>query len=337
MHSMINSSFSNNDTSNEPNGGSDFRATPADIAIAVSIIDGISILFGATVNLVVIRTIVSHHRALKIMDLFILNLCLSGLVSSVFYQPLVITRLLARNELNRSHTKVLKIASFTCLLGDCAALFLITFDKYLGIRFPFRYHIFFSKRKVIAIISCVWVTAIAIGLTFGLSDQASRIAGILYGVLLVLLFVTTAILQLASFFIAKRHERRIQQMEEAVNHNDIRMSKPGTDNTPRANEVNNEEVQSGSTNNPRPPQWFTSKAARTITLLTMVFIISWLPQIVLNVYFMITLDRTTFHSLIYLFVSVQQLHVCINPFIYVFRTKCIRKKFFGPRNETEDI
>ena len=336
IYSNFNVSF-HNDTPIDHKRGFEFIKIPAVIAIVVSIIDGVLILFGATINLAVIVTIVSHHRALKTMDLFILNLCLSDFVSSIFYQPLVITRLLARSAQSGIHTGVFKMASFTCLLADCAALFLVTFDKYLGIRFPFRYHThFMSKQKVVAIITCAWVIATAIGLTFALYDQGAMIAGILYGVLLVLMFIITAVLQIASFFIAKRHERRIQQMAKVVaNCNSTRESKR-TDETPSSADIELE-VAKSSINNTKPVHPLTSKAARTTTLLTMVFIMSWLPQIVLNVYFMITFDAKTFFRFIYLFVAFQQLHVCINPFIYVFRTECIRNKFFGTRNGDSSV
>jgi hypothetical protein len=334
MYSNYNVSF-HNDTSIEHETGLEFITTPAVIAIVVSIIDGLLILFGATINIAIIITIVSHHRELKTMDLFILNLCLSDFVSSIFYQPLVITRLLARSAQSGIHTGVFKMASFTCLLADCAALFLVTFDKYLGIRFPFRYHTYFRKQNVVAIITCAWVIATAIGLTFALCDQAAKIAGILYGLLLLIMFIITPVLQVASFFVAKRHERRIQRMGKVVaNCKCTRKPKP-TDEIPSTDDISSE-IAHSSINNSKPVHPFTSKAARTITLLTVVFITSWSPQIVLNVYFMITSDGKTFFRFIYLFVAFQQLHVCINPFIYVFRTQCIRNKFFGTRNEIGD-
>ena len=61
------------------------------------------------------------------MYLFILNLCLSDFVSSIFYQPSDITRLLTRSEQSGSHSGVL--ASFAWLLADCAALFLVTWHS----------------------------------------------------------------------------------------------------------------------------------------------------------------------------------------------------------------
>lgn len=315
-----------NDTSTEHDRGYDFIIIPTAIAIAVSIIDGVLILFGATINLAVIITVISHHRSLKIMDLFILNLCLSDFASSIFYQPLIIIRLLARNELSHFLAGVFKMATFTCLLADCAAIFLITFDKYLGIRFPFRYHAYFSRQKVVVIIACAWVIATAIGLTFAMCNEAAKTTGIIYGILIIIMFVTTAAFQIASFFIAKRHERRIQEIGNVVaNHNGTTTSQ-GTDEVSSSEEVI--QMDQRSVDNSKPEHPFTSKAARTITLLTMVFVTSWLPQIILNVYFMITFDKKTFFSLIYLFVAFQQFHVCINPFIYVFRTQCIRDKFF---------
>ncbi len=318
MHSDFNVS-SHNDTSIEHEIGFPFIQTPAAIAIAVSILDGVMILFGGTINLAVIVTIVSHYHTLKTMDMFILNLCLSDFASSIFYQPLIITRLLARSKLSSLHNGFLKMATFTCLLADCAALFLVTFDKYLSIRFPLRYYAYVSKQKVVVIITCAWIIATAIGLIFALCDQVALIAGILYAVLIIIMFIITTGMQVASFFIAKRHEQRIQKIRTVV------------DNT-RSEEIKPETTQF-SVNNSKPANPFSSKAARTVTLLTMVFIMSWLPQIVLNVYFMITFDTKTFFGLIYLFVAFQQLHVCINPFIYVFRTQYIRNKFFGARNE----
>jgi HAMP domain-containing protein len=311
-----------------------FIQTQADFAIAVSTIDGVAILFGAAINLAVIITIVKNHQKLKNMDLFVLNLCISDFTSSILYQPLIITRLLARSKLSKFHNSLFKMATFTCLLTDCAALFLVTFDKYLGIRYPLKYRTNLTKRKVVVTITCAWVVAASVGLTFALNENSAMIAGILYALLILLMFITTTALQIASFFIAKRHERRIREMGTvAGNYNNS--GKPETTVNIGANEERRPEATVFSVNNPVRP--FTSKAAKTITLLSTVFIISWLPQIVLNMYFTLTFDWETFFRLIYIFVAFQQLHVCINPFIYVFRTQCIRSRFFGKRNEIGEL
>ena len=318
---------------NTHNSEDDFIKTPAVIATAVSITDAVLIIFGAPINLVVMITIARHYHKLKVMDLFILNLCLSDFISSIFYQPLVITRLLADSKLNNMHTRVLKMASFTCLLADCAALFLVTFDKYLGIRFPYRYHMYMNKQKVVAITISTWIMAITIGLTFAIGESG-MIAGILYSLLLVIMFIITTSFQIASFIIAKRHQRRIHQMETGVvKYNSTEKRKERNDENSTGEQIELPQIVKSTTKTHTPIRPLASKAARTITLLTTVFIMSWFPQIVLNVYFMITFDRKTFFSLIFLLVTFQQVHVCINPFIYVFRTKSIRSKFFGGRNE----
>ena len=211
VYSDSNFSFINNTHKSED----DFIKVPVVIATAVSVTDAVLIIFGAPTNFVVIITIASQHRKLKVMDLVILNLCLSDFISSIFYQPLVITRLLADSKLNDMHTRVFKMATFTCLLANCAALFLVTFDKYLGIRFPYRYRMYTNKQKVVVIIISAWVMATTIGLTFA-SSESGRIAGILYGLLLVIMFIITTSFQIASFIIAKRHQRRLHKMENVA-------------------------------------------------------------------------------------------------------------------------
>ena len=312
----------------------DFIKIPAATAIAVSITDAVLILFGATINLAVIITIASHHRKLKVMDLFVLNLCLSDFISSTLYQPLIITRLLADSKLRGVHDGVFKMATFTCLLADCAALFLVTLDKYFGIRFPYRYQMYMNKQKAVVIIICSWVTATAVGLSSAVISNAGTIIGILYGMLLIIMFIITASFQIASFLIAQRHQRRIRQVENAVvTYNSTARGKKRADEVSSSEHIELPETAQSSIEKPKRVNPLASKAARTITLLTTVFIMSWFPQIVLNVYFMITFDQKTFFSLIYLFIAFQQVHVCINPFIYVFRTSCIRNKFFGRTND----
>ena len=335
-HSNPNVSLRNN-TSEQTGTGYDFIQTPADIGIAVSIIDGASILFGAAINLAVIVVILRNHRKLKTMDLFVLNLCISDFISSIFYQPQIIIRLLARSEQGKLQSSFFRMATFTCLLADCAALFLVTFDKYLGIRYPLRYRMYLSKKKVVVIITGAWVIAASVGLTFAIIEESAMIAGILYALLILMMFITTTVLQIASFFIAKRHERRIQEMGMQVLGHYSSSRKPETTDKIGSNEEQKAETAEITVNNAKSAHSSTSKAAKTITLLSAVFIISWLPQIVLNVYFTITFDWNTFFRFIYIFVAFQQLHVCINPFIYVFRTQCIRNRFFGKRRDIGSV
>ncbi|XP_046854333.1 uncharacterized protein LOC124447453 isoform X3 [Xenia sp. Carnegie-2017] len=179
-------------------------------AIAAAVIDGFLILFGIVVNLPLVFIIAKNYRMLQTMDLFVFNLCVADLVSSVFYQPLIIMRLLARSEQSSHMTYALRMTTCSCLLIDCAAIFLITFDKYLGILYPLHYSRWFNKKKVAVFVILCWIFAVTFGLTFAIFDkQVRRVSGYMNACLIITMFVTTTSIQLWSYLIVKRLQKEI--------------------------------------------------------------------------------------------------------------------------------
>ena len=314
-----------------------FLVVPSEIAIPVSIVDGISILFAGTANLVVMVMIAKYRtHALKNSDLLIFNLCLSDFVGSIFQQPLIIQRLLARGKQEASRLELLGMATLTCLLLGCAALFLLSLDRYLCVKFPFRYPAHMTKRKILKFILGTWIVSFGIGLLFPYYKNVKRFVGILYTMLLFFMFILTSFFQVLSGLIARRQEKKIHEVETSLRYNyaqELDAARIENNQQDTTVERANSESRSHSINH-KKIRVFSSKTARTVTLLTLVYILSWLPQILLTLYLLASNDTHTFYKFIYVAIAYLQFHACVNPFIYVFRTRRIRRTIFHKGKST---
>lgn len=293
------------------NANTKFYPLPPEIAILFSIIDGMAIVVGATTNLLVMAVIAKHHRMLKNMDLLIFNLCFSDFLISVFFQPLIIMRLLAKDQSSQIETLLRTMAAFTFLSAGCSSMFLVTLDRYVSIRHPFRYPSFVDKPKVYVCIGCVWVFSWAIG---GCCNFDIKIAFRIYLVYISIIISFTITLQILAFRIAKTHEARIRQLQQSVSHNyrapDVRMS-----------------------SDERRKNFAQMNATKTIIILFVVYVGSWLPATLFRIYYGMKQDHKTFFSSINVINVAIQLHACVNPFIYVLRTRRVKTKFLRFKEE----
>lgn len=283
-----------------------FFIVPSEIGIPFSIMDGAAVLVGGTANFLVMAMIGKHHRTLQNMDLFIFNLCLSDFLSSICFQPNVILRLLADSRTPRIQTTLRRIAAYIFLSAGCSNLFLVTLDRYLNTSQPFHYFRYVTKRKVYLSIGCVWIISLVIGLWPLISR---KISSVIYLAYTSTVFALTITLQILAFLIAKRQEKSIRQLQQSVFHNHHLQGRKTSSDQRRRSQAQ-------------------TKATKTIIVLFLVYVGSWLPVTLFRAYFNENYaQQKVFGIWINVFNAVLQLHACINPFIYVLRTRRVREKF----------
>ncbi len=197
-------------------------------------------------------------------------------------------------------SKYIHAASLACILIGISSLFFASLDKYIIIRHPFFYGGKITKKITHVVVVCIWLVCIAIGVV--------RFHGIVlvkdgYLALIATSFVLTIIVQIMIFVTAREQNKRIQQLHRSLEHNHPRGDEEENAVEPRASQSSN-------------------KAAKTIGLILVFYIASWLPvNLYRQEYRWNGGDPKVYHKWVKIINLMIQLHSCINPWVFVLRSK----------------
>lgn len=279
----------------------EYRPMPMEVAILASVFSALFGVFGALANGLVMYLIIQIKRSnqLEHLDIFILSLCFSDFLSSIFVQPVLIPVMLASSHASSLHAHLLHASThFTLVLGSLSLL-AITFNRYFSIKSPFYYAQHFSELKIYGCLVAIFLVAISMVIWVLLDGKSESAA---FPIIISVIVSITIVLQVMIFRIVQSQNRNMRRQIMAVQHNQTDISHV----TRRRN------VQRSKTN-------------KTILYICVVFIATWLPSVIFRVYFLIHGNITFYLQWLSIFNLVIQLHSCINPWLYVLRTSRVKQ------------
>ena len=255
----------------------EFRPTPWEIAILASVLSAALGVFGAATNGLVIYLIaqIKKQRAMQNTDILILSLCFSDFISSAILQPQMIARLLARDPVSKWQTLVTHITAHFTVSSGALSLFLLTFIRYLSVKFPFFYEKHVKEKTIYFCFVTVYSGVIAVAI-WVLYD--GELEGRIFSFIIAVLFLFTIILHIMIFPIVQAKARSTRRQIVAVKHN-----------------------QPGLARMARRTTFQRSKTHRTILYICAVYITTWLPSIVFRFHYFIYGNLTLYIEWILVF------------------------------------
>ena len=283
----------------------EFRPTPWEIAVLASVVSAVLGFFGAVTNGLVIYLIaqIKKQRAMQDTDILILSLCFSDFISSVASQPQGIVILLARNPAPKWQFLAAHSTGHFTVGSGALSLLLLTMMRYLSVKFPFFYASQVKQASVYGCFVTVYLGAVAVVIWILLDGESEARV---FPVIIAVIFSLTIILQIMIFAVAKAKARRTRRQIVAIEHN-----------------------QPGLTQLERRTSFQRSKTHRTILYICGVYISTWLPSVIFRFHYTFHGNFTYYLQWIYVFSVFLQVHSCINPFIYMFRTSRIKQILSG--------
>ena len=276
-----------------------------EVVITASIVSGILSIVGGVSNAVVmyIITEIRKYHERKNVDILILSLCFSDFLSSVVLQPsLIMYMVTPRSSMTPPQLLMIQIIGHCTLLSGGLGLLVVTLERFINIRFPFFYSKHDTKVTMYTFLALIWViTALVATWVLLEPERESRGFPILVGVV----FAVTIILQIAIFSIVHAQNRKARRQVIAVQHN------PNQSDPPQISREANR-----------------LKTNRTILYLCIVFIAAWLPSVLFRLYYTISGNGSTFLKWVVIFRIANQVHSCINPFIYSLRTERVKRALY---------
>ena len=275
----------------------EYHPMPLDVAIVTAVCSGVLGLLGAIANGLVMYLIIQIRRfhQLENLDILVISLCFSDFLSSIFVQPIIIPRLLARSRVEEFHSRLTHASThFTLVWGSLSLLF-ITFSRYLSVKFPFYYSHHVSEMKMYGCLVAIFsaATGMTLWVIFDGETESST-----FPVIISVIFSLTMILQAMIFAIVCAQNHSIHRQIMSIQHNQSEISR----------QIN---TQRGRTN-------------RTILYICVIYIATWLPQIIFRICYLFHKNLTFYIQWLHLFNVVIQLHSCINPWLYALRTSRVK-------------
>ncbi len=255
--------------------------------VILSVICALASVFGTFGNILVLLAVIKNDHLRTIPDLFITSLAVSDFSVCALYLPMLI------HSFNRSvENEVLKIAqSFlghTSMVASATNMFAVTIDRVIAIRFPFKYIGTMTTKHALVGIVIVWI----ISLTFGILYAPSLIPRMYIAIYSAILLLTTIIMYIYIFIIAKRQENRIQNMQQ------------GSDGTAAE-----------------------KKVAKTIFTVVGIYALCWLPILLLPAIVNPSTKPVLFLMRFQWVQTVLSCNSAFNPYIYCMRSRKYRTAF----------
>ena len=257
------------------------------VALVLSGLDVIGITLGTLANIALVGLVLHQSELRKTTDVFTSSLCVSDLLASVFFQPFVIRRLLARKPNEAYEWALRRMLGQATLSASAMSLLTATLDRYMVLHWPLRYQNVISKRTAIIVVSGIWIASFGMGTTAYFRRDLSAVV---FPSILAVLVASIVAIQILIFIIAKKQCDKIWKQ---------------------------------SRRSDRAKRFLSNmRASKTVTLLLTVFLVSWLPATIFRFYDRITGgDLVTFHTWMHPLNVLIQIHCSLDPYLYVLRNR----------------
>ena len=257
-------------------------------------------------NAVVLWLFYKNESLRTISNWFLASLCvadfLAGLVVVPVYiairgfaQPRIGSLLLKGIYMVWTHSTAATVFNLCC----------VSVDRIIAIRFPFRCQDIITKKRCYAVIIMVWLISLFLPFSWILVENATTVENFWFSLSFIFFAFPLTVVTSCYFWIFKAAKKQASRIkgENLQNSNEM--------NCPLRAVQNN-------------------KAMKTIGLVLGVFIVSWMPSLVLSVVDYVTAsDKCFSNKLVYIvwpwLDAVGLTSSAINPWIYFFRNGEFRK------------
>ena len=290
------------------NGSSNSTVDLSDIE--ATFLASVNVVFSlcGTFGNVLVFIVVSRNRQLHtVTNMFITSLALADLLACIVAQPMYAVFLYGLPP-NPAYGITRKTFSYVSVLASISNLAVVTIDRYIAIVSPMQYQLRANFKSASILLCLLWVISLGLGIPSGIKQSVQRIT-VYYTLALVVIIVP---IYVRIYLIARRQARVITRQVELIKKDSNKKSE-------------RENI-----------------AAKTIGSVLGVFIICWLPLIVIPMIFRYSAASRIVRRALKWAQTVALCSSAVNPVIYSLKTQIFKqelRKFFRialRRNSWED-
>ena len=284
--------------------GFDELSSAASIVLSVWLASsGLAAVIG---NAVVLWLFYKNQSLRTISNRFLTSLCVADFLSGLVVHPMYIA--IAVFAQPRTGSILQDAISMVWINTTAATVFnlcWVSVDRFIAIRFPFRYQDIITKKRCYAVIIMVWLISLFLPFFWILVEYLATVAEFWFSLSFIFFKLPITVVTLCYiwvFTVARKQARRIKR-ENLQNSNEMTASVRAIQNY---------------------------KAMKTIGLVLGVFIVSWMLSLVVSVVDYVTASNKCFYDKLLYVVwpwieAVGLTSSAINPWIYYFRNEESRK------------
>ena len=230
-----------------------------------------------------------------ISNRFLASLCVADFLVGLVIDPVWIAiRFFTQTQRTHILKQVINLLWIHSTAATVFNLCCVSVDRFIAIRFPFRYQDIITKQRCYAVIIMVWLISLFLPFSRILVDNRANVEKLWFSLTFIVFVLPLTVVTLCYFWIfkaAKKQSRRIRrESHQSLN-----------DNTPQ-----------------------NYKAIKTIGFVLSAYIVSWMPSVVVSVVDYVTAsDKCIDHRLAYVvwpwIEAMAFTSSTINPWIYCFR------------------
>ena len=249
-------------------------------------------------NAVVLWLFYKNESLRTISNRFLASLCVADFLVGLMVDPMYIAiKVLAQP---RKATILLKANHMMWIHSTAATVFnlcCVSVDRFIAIRFPFRYHDIITKQRCYAVIIIVWLISLLLPFSRILVDDPTTVEDMWFSLSFIVFVLPITVVTFCYFWIFQAVRKQMRKMAVERHQNSAE------NNTPRRARQNH-------------------KAIKTIGFVLGVFIVSWMPSLVISVVSYAAADECLRYRLEYVvwpwIAAIGFTSSAINPWIYVF-------------------
>ncbi|XP_078371283.1 beta-2 adrenergic receptor-like [Oculina patagonica] len=270
-------------------------------SIVLSLWFSLSGLAAVIGNTVVLWILYKNESLRTISNRLLASLCVADLFVGLVIDPTWISiRVFTQPETTDILLKVIDLLWIHSTAATVFNLCCVSVDRFIAIRFPFRYQDIITKKRCYTVIVMVWLISLFLPFSRVLVDSHMNVENFWFSLTFIFFVLPITVVTLCYFWIFK----------VAIN---------------QARKITRDDHQNSDKNNTPIRAMQNYKAIKTIGFVLGVFIISWMPSLVLSVgdYFISINDQCLDHKLAYVvwpwIEAIAFTSSAINPWIYCFR------------------
>ena len=231
-----------------------------------------------------------------ISNKFLASLCVADFLAGLVVDPMYIAiRVFVQPRKGSSLLKVINMVWIHSTAATVFNLCCVSVDRFIAIRFPLRYQDIMTKKRCYAVITMVWLISLFLPFSRTLVDNRMNVEELWFSLSFVFFKLPITVVTLCYFAIFKAARKQ-------------------------ARGIKRENLQ-----NAAPARAMQNyKAIKTIGFVLGVFIVSWMPSLVVSIVDYVTASNKCLdHKLAYIvwpwIDALGLTSSAINPWIYVFR------------------
>ena len=190
------------------------------ILVANAVINALSSPASVVLNIITVQALRKTPSIPKTLKTLLLSLAVSDLGVGLLVQPMYVARLVMEIKQHSDNivyhgvdialTVQANILSFASYIGIVA----LTVDRFLAIHLHLRYQELVTHKRVVAVVSSVWVSS---GVTALLSQLSLRSFSAFLGTIATICFIITGIFYCKIYAVVKHYSNQIHTLQAAQN------------------------------------------------------------------------------------------------------------------------